>query len=126
MQQDYTVDESGATLNAVSRSSDASEEQRLQQEDSFARQLRDGGDNARGTPGVKTKADRVKEKKDKTEKDERSTPATDQTNIDKQAKKLKEQSAYRDAQPGAVLRTETAERDSLSERTSPQTSRRSG
>ena len=31
MQQDYTVDESGATLNAVSRSSDASEEQRLQQ-----------------------------------------------------------------------------------------------
>ena len=31
-QQDYTVDESGATLNAVSRSSDASEEQRLQQQ----------------------------------------------------------------------------------------------
>ena len=29
-QQDYTVDESGATLNAVSRSSDAQEEERLQ------------------------------------------------------------------------------------------------
>ena len=32
MQQDYTVDESGATLNAVSRSSDASEEQQLMQQ----------------------------------------------------------------------------------------------
>ena len=28
LQQDYTVDEAGATLNAVSRSSDAAEEQR--------------------------------------------------------------------------------------------------
>ena len=32
LQQDYTVDEAGATLNAVSRSSDAAEEQRLQQQ----------------------------------------------------------------------------------------------
>ena len=32
MQQDYTVDESGATLNAVSRSSDASDEQQLMQQ----------------------------------------------------------------------------------------------
>lgn len=29
MQQDYTVDESGATLNAVSRSADAREEERI-------------------------------------------------------------------------------------------------
>ena len=29
MQQDYTVDESGATLNAVSRSSDVREEERI-------------------------------------------------------------------------------------------------
>ena len=32
MQQDYTVDETGATLNAVSRSSDLREEERIMQQ----------------------------------------------------------------------------------------------